>query len=146
MLGRLKFDIDELVNEMLDQLPVSVFESKSTTFFDPAMGGGQFLRGVIDRLRKYNHSDTNIASRVFGMESNQMRLVYAQKKNSVIGTLWKGGINELEDIDMKFDVVLGNPPYQDGSKTGGQNKIYNQMSVTSFIKIRKCYFLSVTMM
>ena len=25
---------------------------------------------------------------------------------------------------MKFDVVLGNPPYQDGSKTGGQNKIY----------------------
>lgn len=28
----------------------------------------------------------------------------------------------------KFDVVLGNPPYQDGTKAGGQNKIYNQIS------------------
>ena len=26
---------------------------------------------------------------------------------------------------MKFDVVVGNPPFQDGSKEGGQNKIYN---------------------
>jgi hypothetical protein len=25
---------------------------------------------------------------------------------------------------MKFDVVLGNPPFQDGTKKGGQNKIY----------------------
>jgi hypothetical protein len=30
--------------------------------------------------------------------------------------------------DMEFDVVIGNPPYQDGSKDGGQNKIYNQFS------------------
>ena len=32
------------------------------------------------------------------------------------------------DVDMKFDVVVGNPPYQDGSKEGGQNKIYNLFS------------------
>ena len=29
---------------------------------------------------------------------------------------------------MKFDVIVGNPPYQDGTKEGGQNKIYNQFS------------------
>lgn len=33
-----------------------------------------------------------------------------------------------EVSDMKFDIILGNPPYQDGSKTGGQNKIYNQIT------------------
>ena len=32
------------------------------------------------------------------------------------------------ETDMIFDVVVGNPPYQDGSKEGGQNKIYNQFS------------------
>lgn len=35
------------------------------------------------------------------------------------------------DVDMKFDVVVGNPPYQDGSKEGGQNKIYNLFSKKS---------------
>jgi hypothetical protein len=40
-------------------------------------------------------------------------------------------ITNLENIDMKFDVIIGNPPYQDGSKAGGQNKIYNQISKTA---------------
>jgi len=33
---------------------------------------------------------------------------------------------------MKFDVVIGNPPYQDGRVEGGQNKIYNQISEKSY--------------
>ena len=35
-------------------------------------------------------------------------------------------IKEVKNMD--FDFILGNPPYQDGSKNGGQNKIYNQFS------------------
>ena len=31
------------------------------------------------------------------------------------------------ETDMRFDVIVGNPPYQDGTKEGGQNKIYNQI-------------------
>jgi hypothetical protein len=33
----------------------------------------------------------------------------------------------LDNIN-KFDCIVGNPPYQDGTKTGQQNKIYNQFS------------------
>ena len=42
-------------------------------------------------------------------------------------TVVKGDFITTE-FDMKFDVVVGNPPYQDGTKDGGQNKIYNQFS------------------
>lgn len=127
MLGRLKFNIDALVNEILDTVPEETFESKTTTFLDPAMAGGQFLKAVISRLRKYGHSDTNIAGRIFGYETNKMRVNFAAKQCGNIGTF--AAINFLEEhMSKKFDVIIGNPPYQDGTKTDQQNKIYNQFS------------------
>lgn len=68
-------------------------------------------------------------------------LVYTYKVDPTMITLYidhenkvllakKMGVNFITslDVDMKFDVAIGNPPYQDGSKDGGQNKIYNQIS------------------
>ncbi len=66
MLSRLKFAIAPLVKEILDNLPDSIWTSSSTTFLDPAMGGGQFLVEIERRLRVAGHSDENIANRVFG--------------------------------------------------------------------------------
>ena len=42
MLERIK-PLDALVVEILDQLPKEVWTSKTSTFLDPAMGGGQFV-------------------------------------------------------------------------------------------------------
>jgi hypothetical protein len=43
------------------------------------------------------------------------------------------GVKYITDLDstMKFDTIVGNPPYQDGTKDGGQNKIYNQIAKTA---------------
>lgn len=130
MLSRMKFEIDALVNEMLDQLPVSVWTSDSTTFFDPAIGGGQFVREIESRLRSYGHSDVNIRGRVFGFEESDLYIRYAVNKYNLVGQYVRKPYNKFFELDntMKFDVVIGNPPYQDGTKDGGQNKIYNQFS------------------
>jgi hypothetical protein len=109
MLMRYKFKFNALVEEMLDKLPQEVFTSKTTTFCDPAMGGAQFIKAVIARLRKAGHSDKNIASRVFGYEEEESLIAAAINRHKLIGTFEVRTVETLPD--MKFDVIVGNPPY-----------------------------------
>ena len=126
MLQRLKFDIKDLVNEMIDKLPKEVFTSKTTTFYDPSMGGGQFIVEVENRLRQYGHSDENISKRVFGYVENRIPFNYIMNTHKLVGD-YKTKINE----NMKFNVVLGNPPYHTPGKSSDHNKLWIQFLIKS---------------
>ena len=114
MLSRMKFEIEPLVAEMLDQLPDSVWSSKTSTFFDPAIGGGQFVRAIEQRLRSCGHSDANIRSRVHGFEESDLHIRFAVNKHKLVGQYVRKPYEKFFELDntMKFDVVIGNPPYQ----------------------------------
>ena len=116
MVGRLKFGIDTLVDEILDNIPEDVFKSNTTTFLDPAMGGGQFLKNVILKLRKYGHSDDNISGRVFGYESDIMSVKYAKKKCENVGTFLLAGVEDMnEKTNKHMNVIIQNAPYLKGT-------------------------------
>ena len=120
MLSRMKFEIEPLVAEMLDQLPEAVWSSNSTTFFDPAIGGGQFVRAIEQRLRSCGHSDANIRSRVFGFEESDLHIRFAVNKYNLVGQYVRKPYEKFFELDntMKFDVVVGNPPYQKDTTHG----------------------------
>lgn len=114
MLIRMKFKISDLVNEILDKLPKEVWISKTTTFFDPSIGGWQFVREIERRLRKAGHNDKNISNRVFGFALDKLELKYALDENNkdrrLIGKYIAGNYNT--ELNMKFDIIVGNQAYQ----------------------------------
>jgi hypothetical protein len=137
MVTRLKFPIEPLVIQMLDQLPADVWTSSTTTFLDPAMGGGQFLVEIQRRLRAAGHGDLNIAERMYGCESNILRVNYSKNnKKLVTNKLFVRNSLDYDWGDMKFDVIVGNPPYNEdaGEERLSAGNSNNSTLYTEFVK------------
>ena len=154
-----------LVNEMLDKLDyyyqqehegISIFSNPNFIWFDPAAGIGNFpiavylrlMNGLQDQFKFKNARKKHILSKMLYMsELNPknvllMSQIFQSEKYKL--NVFCG--DTLEDLDVKkewniekFDVIMGNPPYNSGGIKSHTGKLLNDDGETktlwpSFVK------------
>jgi hypothetical protein len=111
----------ELVREMLDKIPEEVWRNPESVFLDPCMGKGTFLIEIVRRLTYiYGYTEMNAKSRVYGYDT-RVKYVNHLQRRGFSNLRHKDFL--LDEIEMKFDAIVGNPPYQEVGATG-DNKLY----------------------
>ena len=111
------FTPSELVNEMIDKIPEEVWRNPKSLFLDPCMGKGTFLIEIVNRLVYiYMYSEEDAKSRVYGYDVRVKYINYLRRRG-YINVQCEDFLNE--EVKMKFDVIIGNVPYQ---KKVGPNK------------------------
>ena len=138
-----------LVEEMLDRLPAEIWQDPTKTFLDPAMGTGTFylcllqrldrgLEGVIpDRGERLRHI---MSRQLFGSEIDRKQLRRFEASLRHLGL--EQHVRNVYNFDsmqhewnMKFDVVVGNPPYQetaDGERKDQASNLWTKFWWLSF--------------
>jgi hypothetical protein len=141
----------ELVKEMLDKLPKEVWANPDLKWLDPAVGIGNFpiiaYLNLMDGLKEWQPNEEKrrkhiLENMLYMVEINNNNIIILNdllcgnkyKLNIHTGDFLEADLNKIFGIE-KFDIIMGNPPYQ---KQVGPNKtqpIWNLFTNLSIDKL-----------
>jgi len=137
-----------LVNEMLDKLPIEVWKNKNLKWFDPATGMGNFpiavylrlMEGLKEEIKDIKVRKKHILEKMLYMSELNKKNVLVCKQIFDINNEYKLNIYEGDTLEMnlleefgieRFDIIIGNPPYNaSGTKATG-NTIWQTFVIKS---------------
>jgi hypothetical protein len=139
-----------LINEMLDQLPKSVWTNPNLKWLDPANGTGNFPMLIFERLNEglkevegytdeterkkhiienmlfmveINEKNVGVSKKIFGPRANIYCGSFLDEKNKKGVVEKEAGWKTDSKFPKHFDIIIGNPPFnktQVGTRVGGR--------------------------
>ena len=151
----------KIIEEMLDKLPNKVWSNPELKWLEPASGIGNFFMAVYSRLLKgLEKWEPNERTRSNWIIKNMLYMIEINPKNvkickKIFGS--KANIccaDFLQDAEKcfkkfgtdKFDIIIGNPPFQDDvteiEAAHGGHDIYPKFFIKSFSLLNNNGYLS----
>lgn len=116
MLGRLKFKLGNFPDLLVDEVS-QYLSDNNVKFCDVAIAGGQIVKAIENRI--------DDKTRVSGYEETLLSVNYAINDKNLQGNYSvEDVLKEDKVFDFKNTIVVGNPPYNDGS--AARNPIYQK--------------------
>jgi len=122
----------KLVNEKMAKLVETIKADKNNplmmTYLDPHCKTGTYLRWIHQMLMDGGVSEDVIQKQLMGVENDPIYIVISRHISGISNIQYRNLTNDSElaifiNSMKKFDVIVGNPPYQaptkDGDKKGG---------------------------
>lgn len=143
-----------VIQEMLDQLPPTVWKDPTLTWLDPANGIGNFPMVVYKRLMhgleawepNAQKRSTHILSKMLYMIELNPKNVKLSKKIFSSANILCGNFLEMDVLSAfkvdKIDIIIGNPPYNENGTGKGGGVLWVQFVHKSFDLLQKDGYLS----
>jgi len=129
-----------LINEMLDILPNEVWENPDLKWLEPSAGNGRFVKAVYDRLMLTIKDEKHILENMLYMvelDADNCETIRNTYDGQYKLNIYQGSFINYKKfkecpLNIKFDVIFGNPPFQYKEENTQAHPIWHYFIKRSF--------------